>query len=157
VTFFLKRRVLPASSASMVCTVPTADDAVLQQVWNRIRRAHPAVPDAEIRVVPGRRGSADASVNWSESRPLILVGASTIEAGPEAVLNFLLHQAAHGETPGGGVTSAYKGRWHTAEWRANAENLGLEVSGSAQSVTTLAEWGRHRYADLLELVGQLHS
>jgi hypothetical protein len=143
VTVYLKHR-MPLIAAGSVSAMPTARDAVLQKVWTAIRKAHPGVPDAEIRAVPGRRGSADASINWAESRSLVLVGARTIEEGPEAVLNFLLHQTAHGATPGGGVTSAYKGRWHTAEWKGHAENLGLEVSGTAQSVTALAEWGRHR-------------
>lgn len=165
-TTFLKRRMLQVSAA-IVSSVPTPDDDILQQVWDRIRQAHPAVPDAEIRAVPGRRGSADTSVNkdgevtgvnWSDSRPLILVGARTIEEGPASVLNFLLHMAAHGATPGGGVGSGFKGRWHTNEWRANAERFGLEVSGSAQSITTLVEWvGRHQYASELELLSRLSS
>lgn len=152
-TMFLKRQ-LRRLAADRVSVVPT-DDTALQRAWREIRRAHPGVPDAEIRAVRGKRDSTDASIDWSESRPLILVGARTIGDGPDAILAYLLHQAAHALTPGGGVTSAYKGRWHTAEWRQRAESLGLEVSGTSQSITTLTDWGKQRHAAELELLGQL--
>jgi hypothetical protein len=152
VTIYVKRQ----PSAAIVCSVPTADDARLQEAWSAIRKAHPAVPDAEIRAVTSKRGSSDTSIDWSESRPLILIGRKTIEGGPASVLGWLLHLAAHAVTPGGGVTSAYKGRWHTAEWKSTAERFGLEVSGSAQSVTTLNDWvAKHQYADVIKQLGQL--
>jgi hypothetical protein len=148
-----------AGAPGIVSGMPTRDarDAVLQKTWNQLRKAHPGVPDAEIRAVPGRRGSACDSIDWSEGRPLLLVGARTIEDGPEAVLNFLLHQAAHALTPGGGVTSGFKGRWHNSVWVAHAKDLGLAVSGSARSVTRLEDGSRHRYAGELELLSRLEE
>src|SRR6266568_2735182 len=67
----------------------------LTATWKAIRRRHPKVPEATISVAPGR-GSACGAVAWDAGMPVIMVGAQTIADGPLAVLEVLLHQAAHG-------------------------------------------------------------
>src|SRR5258708_37393255 len=90
---------------NIVVPMTRMTDAVTD-AWRAIRRLHPDVPQAAVSVVPGR-GSACGSVVWEADTPVVLVGVRTVSAGPEAILGFLLHQAAHalvaraGGHPGG--------------------------------------------------------
>ncbi len=116
----------------------TMSDA-LTATWKAIRRRHPKVPDATVSVAPGR-GSACGSVAWDAGMPVIMVGAQTIAEGPLAILEVLLHQAAHGllraaEHRSGNEAKHYPdehsqgnaGRYHNKSYRDAAQSLGLKA------------------------------
>lgn len=124
----------------------------LTATWKAIRRRHPKVPDATITVGPGC-GSACGAVAWDTGTPVITVGAQTIADGPLAILEALLHQAAHGllqtteHQPGGQAkhypdehSAGNAGRYHNKSYRDAAQSLGLKVGwtrgGTGWSATT---------------------
>lgn len=128
----------------------------LTATWKAIRRRHPQVPDAIITVAPGR-GSVCGAVAWDSGMPVILAGAQTIQEGPLAILEFLLHQAAHGllaatgHHPGDDGGRHYPdehsqgnaGRYHNKSYRDTAQSLGLKAAwtqgGTGWSATTAAD------------------
>jgi hypothetical protein len=152
---------MPATRTSSASTLgdvvkPIDTSDALQQVWKSLQAQIPDLPDAQVAAANGARGSG-CTTSWSEGRPpLLLVGAQTIEEGPEASLNHLLHQAAHALTPDGGLTSAAHGRWHNRTFRLAAEKLGLRVTGHANSITVLHE-GQLRYDDELRLLRSIRQ
>jgi hypothetical protein len=124
----------------------------LTATWKAIRRRHPKVPDVTITVAPGH-GSACGAIAWDTGTPVITVGAQTIAEGPQAILEALLHQAAHGvlRTTGprpDGEAKHYPdehsegnaGRYHNKSYRDAAQSLGLKVDwtrgGTGWSATT---------------------
>jgi hypothetical protein len=123
----------------------------LTATWKAIRRRHPQVPDATVTVAPGR-GSSCGAVAWDTGLPVIMAGTLTIQDGPLAVLEFLLHQAAHGllagQRPASGDGRRYPdehsqgnaGRYHNKAYRDAAQSLGLEAAwtqgGTGWSATT---------------------
>ena len=127
----------------------------LTATWKAIRRRHPKVPDATVTVAPGR-GSACGAVAWDAGMPVILVGADTIAEGPLAIVEYLLHQAAHGLLTTTGDRSADSGkhypdehsrgnagRYHNKEYRDAAQSLGLKAAwtqgGTGWSATTASD------------------
>jgi hypothetical protein len=134
--------------------VPTMTEA-LERTWRAIRRRHPEVPDARVRITNGRASSC-GSVLW-ESATIMISTRTVASASPREILGILLHQAAHGllaarETPD--LTG--EDRYHSAVYRDAAQSLGLEVSyhhrGSGWSTTTVSDHLAQVYA---EQVGQL--
>jgi hypothetical protein len=132
----------------------TMSDA-LTATWKAIRRRHPKVPDATVSVAPGR-GSACGAVAWDAGMPVIMVGAQTIADGPLAVLETLLHQAAHGllraaERRSGEDAKRYPdersegnaGRYHNKSYRDAAQSLSLKVEwtrgGTGWSATSASD------------------
>jgi|SRR5579871_5859668 len=128
----------------------------LTATWKAIRRRHPQVPGATITVTPGP-GSSCGAVAWDTSLPVIKASAQTIQDGPLAVLEFLLHQAAHGllatgQPPAGGDGRRYPdehsqgnaGRYHNKSYWAAAQSLGLKAAwtqGGTGWAATTAEDG----------------
>lgn len=120
----------------------TMTDAI-SDTWRAIRRNHPDVAQAAVSVVPGR-GSACGSVVWDADTPVLLVGIRTVTAGPEAILGYLLHQAAHGlVAKAGGHVAGNEGRYHSNDYRDAARSLGLEV----EYASTGTGWSRTRLSD----------
>jgi len=124
----------------------------LTATWKAIRRRHPKVPDAAVSVAPGR-GSACGAVAWDTGMPMIMVGAQTITDGPLAIVEYLLHQAAHGLLTAAGDHPAddekhypdehsrgNAGRYHNKSYRDAAQSLGLKAAwtqgGTGWSATT---------------------
>ena len=130
-----------AVAALAADTLPdVAMSDALTSAWKAIRRRHPKVPEATIAVAPGR-GSACGSVAWDAGMPVILVGTETITDGPLAILEYLLHQAAHGllTTTGDRAAADGKhypdehsqgnaGRYHNKSYRDAAQSLGLRAA-----------------------------
>jgi hypothetical protein len=153
VTGILNEAVASAGADSLPDVAMT--DA-LTATWKAIRRRHPKVPDATITVAPGR-GSACGAVAWDTGMPVILVGAQTIQDGPLAILEVLLHQAAHGllaatgQRPAGDDGKHYPdehsqgnaGRYHNKSYRDAAQSLGLKAvwtqGGTGWSATTAVD------------------
>ncbi len=130
---------------TIVVPMTTMTDAVTD-TWRAIRRLHPDVPQAAVSVVPGR-GSACGSVVWEADTPVVLVGVRTVSAGPEAILGFLLHQAAHALVArSGGHPGGNEGRYHSNEYRDAATGLGLRVDYAS----TGTGWSRTSPGDDLD-------
>jgi hypothetical protein len=127
----------------------------LTVTWKAIRRRHPKVPEATVSVAPGR-GSACGSVAWDTGMPVIMVSAQTINDGPLAILEYLLHQAAHGLLRTTGDRSAddgkhypdehsqgNAGRYHNKSYRDAAQSLGLKAvwtrGGTGWSATSASD------------------
>jgi hypothetical protein len=124
----------------------------LTATWKAIRRRHPKVPDATVSVAPGR-GSTCGAIAWDAGLPVIMVSAQTIAEGPLAIVEVLLHQAAHGllaasEHHTGDQARQYPseysqgnaGRYHNKSYRDAAQSLGLKAAwtqgGTGWSATT---------------------
>jgi hypothetical protein len=127
----------------------------LTSTWKAIRRRHPKVPEATVSVAPGR-GSACGSIAWDADMPVILVGTETITEGPLAIVEYLLHQAAHGllTTTGDRATADGRhypdehsqgnaGRYHNKSYRDAAQSLGLRAAwtqgGTGWSATSASD------------------
>src|SRR5215471_13735051 len=112
----------------------------LTSTWKAIRRRHPKVPEATVSLAPGR-GSACGSVAWDAGLPVILVGADTISESPLAIVEYLLHQAAHellATTPDRAApndkhypdehSQGNAGRYHNKSYRDAAQSVGLRTT-----------------------------
>lgn len=119
--------------ATTLVPVTTMTDAV-GDTWRAIRLQHRELPAVTLSIVPGR-GSGHAGVDWDADTPSLKVGARTVADGPEAILGWLLHQAAHGllaargRRPGGN-----EARYHPAAYRDAAESVGLEATHVSQGL-----------------------
>jgi hypothetical protein len=109
-------------------TIPDA----LASTWRAIRRRHRDVPAVALSVTPGR-GSACGTVVWDADMPVILLSAQTVSAGPRAILQALLHQAAHGILRARGDRPATStGRYHSSDYRDMAASVGLQPGPGAR-------------------------
>ena len=146
--------------------------ALLEKVWARIRADHPELPEVVITTGSGE------GVKWGHFRPeswkvRAAEGAAVSETGPgrrhelflasEAlakgatqVLQTMLHEAAHTISRVRDVKdTSRQGRWHNAEFKKAAAEMGLEHKGSKAdashgfSFVTLTQATKDRYADLL--------
>ncbi len=147
-----------ANSAVLVVAADSLPDVAMSDAltatWKAIRRRHPKVPDATVSVAPGR-GSACGAVAWDAGMPVILVGAQTINDGPLAILEYLLHQAAHGllttdhrpAADGKNYPDEHSqgnaGRYHNKSYRDAAQSLGLKAEwtqgGTGWSATSASD------------------
>lgn len=137
------RRVIPpyVSGPATLRDVATADE--LAQAWDALQARHPELPD--VSVLPSTRArSLDCwDVRW-DSRPVVLeAGRDVLDMHPADAMTWLLHKAAHALSgPAGGLGTGSRGKWHTASYRDNAEQLGLSVSqgrgGTGWSETELS-------------------
>lgn len=109
---------------------------VLERAWAEIHWRHPEVPHVIAvvgRSVNGRRPRVGhlLSSSW-EPGPHgvaeLVVYERLFEFGATAVLGALLHEAAHGLAAARGVddSSGHGGRYHTADYRSMATELGLD-------------------------------
>jgi hypothetical protein len=125
----------------------------LNRVWNSLRRRNESLPKARIVAAPDKRSVTGCWVDWkADSPPLILVAVSD---DPVVTLAALLHHAAHALSPDGGIGPSSHRRWHTREYRALAAMLGLEVSGSAGTITKLNGDSAERYAAELKILSEV--
>ena len=140
----------------LVITLPGSVDlvdmsAAVNATWRAIRTRHRKIPAALVTIVPGH-GSGDDPIDWGNS-PVITLSAQTVSDGPEAVLAYLLHQAAHAWVHATGDAPA--GRWHSAAYRDRARALLLDVeqdekfgtAGLGWSVTSLTDAAVAAYGD----------
>lgn len=112
----------------------------LEYAWNEIRARHPEVPDVVCITGSGvqkrgrslRRGH-HAPDRWRDAEstgrsPELFIAGELLEAGGEAVLQTMLHEAAHalGHVRGIRNTSGDGNRWHNRKFAQLARELGLE-------------------------------
>jgi len=105
--------------------------AILETVWGGIQRRHPDVPNVviEIRVqqvYPD--GTVPTALFTPDPVPTVLMTDRAIMSPRTAVLEFLLHEAAHALAYARGVKDGQ--RYHTKAFDALAAELGLWVDGS---------------------------
>lgn len=141
--------------------------ASLERAWEAIVARHPEVPPAVLVVAPGQGRARDglklghfAAGRWDvagSERAEVLVGGEGLRLGPEELLGTLLHEAAHGLGHARSVSSTSRGgRYHNAQYRQLAEELGLKVAqvGSiGWSDTSVPEELAELYRPVLEDLG----
>ena len=108
-----------------------------EAAWQAIQRHHPDVPDVVIVLGTGvERGRLVKLGHWWGGRWIadgnvrgeVLLAGEALHLPPEAVLEVLLHEAAHGVNAARGVKDASRGgRYHNVRFKTTAEELGLVV------------------------------
>lgn len=117
--------------------LPSALVAALERSWAAIVARHPEVPEAVLVVAPGqghRRGELKlghfAAGRWDvagSNRAEALISGEGLRL--LEVLGTQLHEAAHGLGHARSVQStSRRGRYHNAQFRRLAQELGLEVA-----------------------------
>lgn len=146
--------------------------ALLEKVWTRVREGHPELPEVVITTGSGE------GVKWGHFRPEswkvraeegaavsqaapgrrheLFLSSEALAKGSTQVLQTMLHEAAHTLSRVREVSdTSRQGRWHNAQFRKAAEEMGLEHKGSKADKThgfsfvTLTQATKDRYADLL--------
>lgn len=138
--------------------------ALIERVWDRIRADHPELPEVVVTTGSGE------GVKWGHFRPEswklaeadgrlheFFLASEALAKGATQVLQTTIHEAAHTLSKARGIKdTSRQGRWHNAEFKKAAEELGLEHKGKAAhkshgfSFVTLTEGTKAKYADLLE-------
>jgi hypothetical protein len=137
--------------------------ALIERVWDRIRADHPELPAVVVTTGSGE------GVKWGHFRPEswklaekegrlheFFLASEALAKGAAQVLQTTIHEAAHTLSKvRGKKDTSRQGRWHNAEFRSAAEELGLEHKGKTAhkshgfSFVTLTEATKEKYADLL--------
>jgi hypothetical protein len=135
----------------------------IEKVWDRIRADHPELPEVVVTTGSGE------GVKWGHFRPEswkraedgtklheFFLASEALAKGAHQVLQTTIHEAAHTLNRVRGVQdTSRQGRWHNAQFRKTAEELGLEHPASQAdkshgfSFVKLTEATKVKYADLL--------
>lgn len=113
--------------------------AALDTAWSAIQARHPEVPDVILTVGSGTLGQSGgetklghfAAERWQQAGqdgrlPELFIGGEGLQAGAEALLGTLLHEAAHGLAHTRGIKdTSRQGRYHNRGYRDLARELGL--------------------------------
>ncbi|MFB7677869.1 hypothetical protein ACFC26_41365 [Kitasatospora purpeofusca] len=133
--------------------------AALEQLWAEIRTRHTGVPDAVLITgtgLPKAGSKAKRAVyqklghlhpdRWLDAdreqrRAELFVAGELLDAGGEAVLETLLHEAAHGLAVRRGIRdcSSDGKRWHNREFAKLAREVGLQPPPRAAKVIGYSE------------------
>ncbi|MFG3229879.1 hypothetical protein ACGF07_34540 [Kitasatospora sp. NPDC048194] len=118
--------------------------SALETMWSTIQARHPGVPDAVVitgTVLPTKPTKAKRSAyqHWGHLTPdrwraedgkvpELFVAAELLERGGQAVLEALLHEAAHGLAATRGIVDRSSDglRWHNKKFAALAVEVGLQ-------------------------------
>lgn len=133
----------------------------LQAAWDGIRLLHPDVP--AVWVVPAiiprssRKLGHFAPFRWSPAgrnadRHEVAVVAEHLDRGASALMETLVHEAAHALNHAREVRDTHPNGYHTKRFKVAAEALGLTVTqrenyGFAE--TELSDTGAEQYADII--------
>jgi hypothetical protein len=146
--------------------------ALLERVWNRIREDHPELPEVVITTGSGEgtkwghfrpeswkvRAEEGAAVTATGPgrRHELFLASEALAKGANQVLQTMLHEAGHTLSRVRDIKdTSRQGRWHNAQFRKAAEEMGLEHKASAAdkshgfSFVTLTEATKDQYKDLL--------
>lgn len=142
--------------------------AALEQAWQAIQAKHPDVPDAVVIVGSGRRGRSSHQLlghYWPERwatdagsghMPELFIAGELLAEGGAAILQTLLHEAAHGLAATRRVKDCSRSgnRYHNRRFADHATELGLDppVTPSAAqgySGATLGFDTEAQYADVI--------
>ncbi|WP_338932648.1 hypothetical protein WEB32_29735 [Streptomyces netropsis] len=111
---------MPASGARVIAAIETA--------WEVLRESHPELPDVYVSV---DNEGARHNLAWpekleSDMKPELPIHRDTVLAGPEAVLDAILHVATHALCHARGISeTTNRGRRHNKRFREVAEELGM--------------------------------
>jgi hypothetical protein len=133
--------------------------AAVGSVWSEIRRRHPDVPAVVLSLGSGSesRGRLKlghfAAERWiasdGDSLAELFLGGEGLEQGSDALLDTLLHEAAHGLAHARGVAdTSRQGRYHNQRFRRLAAEVGLSVATAGDmgwSATSLEPGTRTAY------------
>ncbi len=140
--------------------------ASCEGAWSEIQARHPQVPDAVIVLGSGvERGRLVKLGHWwggqwrvgDEPRGEVLLAGEALHLPPEAVVEVLLHEAAHGLNAARGIRDTSRGgRYHNAHFKAAAAEVGLrprrlDPYGWARTVLTPAT--AEAYAGIIAAIG----
>jgi hypothetical protein len=146
--------------------------ALLEKVWARIRTDHPELPEVVITTGSGEgtkwghfrpeswkvRAEEGAAVTATGPgrRHELFLASEALAKGANQVLQTMLHEAGHTLSRVRDIKdTSRQGRWHNAQFRKAAEEMGLEHKASAAdkshgfSFVTLTEATKDQYKDLL--------
>lgn len=133
---------------------------LLEKVWNRIRENHPELPEVVIITGSGEYAKwghfrADSWRDGSTKRHELFLASEALAKGSGQVLQTMIHEAAHTLCRVREIKdTSRQGRWHNAEFRKAAEELGLTHPGNKAhpshgfAFVKLTQATKDRYADL---------
>ncbi len=135
--------------------------AVLEDVWQAIRRHHPEIPPVVIIIASGTEGKQaryghHAPGRWyvaNQQRAEIMISGEGLRRDAQSVLGTLLHEAAHALAAARGIKdTSRQGRYHNKHYKILAEELGITVDFDhviGWSITTVPGDTATRYTDQL--------
>jgi hypothetical protein len=111
----------------------------LARVWSRIRSLHPSVPGVVLLAAPASRESLRvlghfAALRWQARKKdgahfhEVVVIAEYLDRPAEAIVETLIHEAAHAMNFELGLYDCSASQYHNRLFRTAAESLGLEVA-----------------------------
>ncbi|WP_406161004.1 hypothetical protein [Streptomyces canus] len=150
--------------------MPTSPGPILQaliDLWERLRAEVPDLPPIQPAIPPATRTSNHGPERWGMDADGTVTGlvvdAETLSRGPEAVLETVLHEAAHilnWRRDVNDVTS--RGAYHTQAFLVTAEEVGLErEEGASRSATrgfesvALTDVARRRHTEDLKTLAEI--
>lgn len=141
--------------------------AACEAAWGAVQAHHPEVRDAVIVLGTGvERGHLTKLGHWWGGRWLadgqvrgeVLLAGEALHLPAEQVFEVLLHEAAHGLNAARGIKDASRGgRYHNANFKAAAEEVGLVVAQAPPhgwAHTALRPETTERFASAIAHLGQ---
>lgn len=134
----------PHLGSPTLTRMPTSPGPLLDAIsalWARLRTAVPAIPPVRPVISPTSSPANHGAERWGRDADGavtgLVVSVDVLQAGPEAVLEHLLHEAAHIlNWLRGAADTATRGAYHNAHFLTAAEEVGLHwPEGADRSVT----------------------
>jgi hypothetical protein len=135
--------------------------AVLEQMWQAIRKNHPEIPPVVIIIASGTEGKQaryghHAPGRWyvgTQERAEIMISGEGLRREATSVLGTLLHEAAHALAAARGIKdTSRQGRYHNKHFKTLAEELGITTGFDGVigwSITSVPGTTASVYADQL--------
>lgn len=133
----------------------------IENAWAAIQTVNPAVPDVVVTIGSGavarglKFGHFAANV-WTKGDTDVhelFVGGEGLQRGAQALMGTLLHEASHAAAEAKGIQdTSRQGRYHNKNFKAIAEEMGIEVTHSESlgwSSTTMPDATAAVYADAI--------
>ncbi|MFJ6019769.1 hypothetical protein ACIQFP_10510 [Nocardiopsis alba] len=136
-------------AASPAATVIAAVD----DMWAQLRTEHPGLPPVSVSIGT-RRGTQCGYARAYAGTSALRIDPAVLADGAEAAFAYVLHAAAHALAAARGITDTRtRGRYHTREFAALAEQVGMDVPeahtpgvGFADAVPSAAAKAAHAEA-----------
>lgn len=160
-------RARAAARRASVDRVNSQTLTVLEAVWAAIGKRHPELPEVAFTIggSESNRGHfhaetwADSMDQATYSRHEVFLNGERLKDGPRAVLGTLLHEAAHALAYVRKVKDTSRGgRYHNAQFKALATEVGLEVTQVGKigwSGTELTDATAQVYRATLDKIGTI--
>lgn len=138
----------------------------LDVLWSRLRVQVPDLPSARISVAPMPPSANHGPERWQKDPDGtvsgLVVDAETLRRGPDAVLEAVLHHAAHMLAWTRGISdTTMRGGYHNAAYLTAAEEVGFEwtddcvrTPSQGYASPSLTDDTRAAYADEIAAVGE---